>query len=154
MSTSGFPENALRILAFKAASACARTIFRAGFAFTKSTFPKTMLLLSFLADLARIFKRATPGILKTPVFFNSEVVRLARDTSNFVATDFSKSQLVANAFGMLLLDMPLIACAFRCAISRSESKDRVLMEHGEAALRESKWLWIWAEDKLVSFRDF
>merc|ERR1719150_779672 len=61
----------IQMLAFKAATGNALTIFRAGFAFTMTTLPKTSLFPAFVAGFVRIFNRAKPGTVKTPVFFDS-----------------------------------------------------------------------------------
>ena len=79
------------MLAFKAATGNAFTIFLAGFAFTMTILPKTSLLPALVAGLLRIFMRANPGTVKTPVFFTSWVPTAARASNNLEATDFFTS---------------------------------------------------------------
>merc|ERR1712019_195280 len=79
-------EFRFQMLAFKAATGNAFTIFLAGFAFTMTTFPNTSRFPAFVAGFVRIFKRANPGIEKTPVFLTSCVATRASSSSNFDAT--------------------------------------------------------------------
>ena len=109
----------LQMLAFKAETGNALTIFRAGFAFTMTTLPKTSLFPAFVAGFVRIFNRAKPGTVKTPVFFTSAVATLASVSSNLEATDFFTSHPLANASAIPPLDMArTTAFAFIGAISR------------------------------------
>merc|ERR1712176_640579 len=89
-----------QILAFNAATGNAFTIFLAGLALTMTTFPKTSRFPAFVAGFVRIFKRAKPGTVNTPVFFTSWVATRASSSSAFDATVFFSSHAVANASAM------------------------------------------------------
>merc|ERR1740120_276605 len=67
-------ELTFQMLAFNAATGNAFTIFLAGFAFTMTTFPNTSRFPALVAGFVRIFKRAKPGTVNTPVFFTSHAV--------------------------------------------------------------------------------
>merc|ERR1712084_132934 len=96
-------------LAFNAATGNAFTIFLAGFAFTMTTFPNTSRFPAFVAGFVRIFKRANPGTVNTPVFFTSSVATRASSSRHLDATVFFTSHAVANASAMPPLDMALTA---------------------------------------------
>merc|ERR1712032_948713 len=64
---------AAQMLCFKAATGKAFTIFRAGFAFTTTTFPKTSLLPALVAGFMRVLILQSPGRVNTPLLFTSLV---------------------------------------------------------------------------------
>merc|ERR1712084_69312 len=96
-------------LAFSAATGNALTIFLAGFALTMTTLPKTSRFPAFVAGFVRIFKRAKPGTVNTPVFSTSCVATRASSSRHLDATVFFTSHAVANASAMPPLDMALTA---------------------------------------------
>merc|ERR1712222_279328 len=77
-----------QILAFKAATGYAFTIFRAGFALTMTTLPNTSRFPAFVAGLVRVFSLHKPGSANTPVFLTSCVATSARTLRAFAQTDF------------------------------------------------------------------
>merc|ERR1740121_2611053 len=85
------------MLFFRAAAGKAFTIFRAGFAFTITTLPKTSLSPAFVAGLVRVFKRHNPGMENTPVFATSCVATSERLSMTFEHTDLFNSHDVASA---------------------------------------------------------
>merc|ERR1711953_553462 len=80
-----------QMLAFKAATGNALTIFFAGLALTMPFLP------ALVAGFMRVLMRHRPGIVKMPVFFTSAVATSARLAIALVATDFFSSHLVARA---------------------------------------------------------
>merc|ERR1719190_264927 len=77
-----------QMLFFRAAAGKAFTIFRAGFAFTITTLPKTSLLPAFVAGFVRVFNLHKPGREKRPVLPTSFVAISAKLSTNFEHTDF------------------------------------------------------------------
>merc|ERR1719190_131512 len=86
-----------QMLFFRAAAGKAFTIFRAGFAFTITTLPKTSLLPAFVAGFVRVFNLHKPGRAKMPVLPTSFVAISAKLSMNFEHTDFLSSHEVASA---------------------------------------------------------
>merc|ERR1719265_1222940 len=94
-------------LSFKALTANALTMVRAGFAFTTTSFPKAILLPAFCAGLWRVFTMHTPGIVNLPVDFTSLLTKVARASSTLLASDFFISQEVPRASAMAPFDKAL-----------------------------------------------
>merc|ERR1711979_92246 len=86
-----------QMLFFRAAAGKAFTIFRAGFASTITTLPKTSLLPAFVAGFVRVFNLHKPGREKRPVLPTSFVAISAKLSMNFEHTDFFSSHEVASA---------------------------------------------------------
>merc|ERR1719343_146080 len=101
-----------QMLAFKAATGYAFTIFLAGFALTITTLPNTTRFPAFVAGLVRVFSLHKPGSANTPVFLTSCVATSARTLSAFAQTDFFNSQDVAMASAIAPLVMAFDAAAF------------------------------------------
>jgi hypothetical protein len=93
------------MLAFKAATGKAFTIFLAGFAFTIVTFPKISLFPALVAGFVRVLSLHTPGIVNTPVAFTSLAATAARLLRIFAQTVFLSSHSVAKASAMAPLVM-------------------------------------------------
>merc|ERR1719171_1056569 len=98
-----------QMLFFRAAAGKAFTIFRAGFAFTITTLPKTSLLPAFVAGFIRIFNLHKPGKEKMPVLPTSFVAISAKLSMNFEHTDFLSSHEVASASAIAPFDIGLPA---------------------------------------------
>merc|ERR1719454_1040475 len=96
-----------QMLAFRAATGNAFTIFLAGFALTLTILPKISLLPAFVAGLVRIFNLHKPGIVNTPDFFTFAVAISARVSRAFAACAFLSSQAAANASAIPPLGMTL-----------------------------------------------
>merc|ERR1711972_914293 len=105
-------------LFFRAAAGKAFTIFRAGFAFTITTLPKTSLLPAFVAGFVRVFNLHKPGREKRPVLPTSFVAISAKLSMNFEHTDFLSSHDVASASAMapLVIGLPAVFIVFMGAI--------------------------------------
>merc|ERR1712014_431052 len=86
-----------QMLFFRAAAGKALTIFRAGFAFTITTLPKTSLFPAFVAGFVRVFNLNKPGMAKMPVLTTSFVAISAKLSMTFEHTDFLSSHEVASA---------------------------------------------------------
>merc|ERR1719171_1985284 len=86
-----------QMLFFRAAAGKALTTFRAGFAFTITTLPKTSLLPAFVAGFVRVFNLHRPGRENNPVFPTSFVAISAKLSMNFEHTVFLSSHDVASA---------------------------------------------------------
>merc|ERR1719189_2215499 len=86
-----------QMLAFRAATGNALTIFFAGFALTMHILPKISFLPALVAGFMRVLMRHRPGMVKMPVFLTSAVATSARLAITLVATDFFSSHLVARA---------------------------------------------------------
>merc|ERR1719171_2193323 len=108
-----------QMLFFSAAAGKAFTIFRAGFAFTITTLPKTSLLPAFVAGFVRVFNLHKPGRENTPVFPTSVVAISAKLSMNFAHTDFLSSHEVASASAIapLVIGLPAAFIAFMGAIA-------------------------------------
>merc|ERR1719310_1364479 len=100
-----------QILAFKAATGYAFTIFLAGFALTITTLPNTSRFPAFVAGLGRVFSLHKPGSAKTPVFFTSCVATSARTLRAFAQTDFFNPQdaAIASAIAPLVMAFDVLA---------------------------------------------
>merc|ERR1712137_1174466 len=87
------------------------TIFRAGFAFTITTLPKTSLLPAFVAGFVRVFNLHKPGRENRPVLPTSFVAISAKLSMNLEHTDFLSSQDVASASAIapLVIGLPVEA---------------------------------------------
>merc|ERR1711941_65522 len=94
-----------QILALRAATGNALTIFCAGLALTMHILPKISLLPALVAGFMRVLMRHRPGTVKMPVFFTSAVATSARLAITLVATDFFSSHLVASASAIAPLPM-------------------------------------------------
>merc|ERR550525_2199108 len=97
------------MLAFKAATGNALTIFFAGLALTMHILPKISFLPALVAGFMRVLMRHKPGIVKMPVFFTSAVAISARLAITLMATDFFSSHAVARASAMAPLVMAVAA---------------------------------------------
>merc|ERR1719343_1198869 len=100
-----------QMLAFRAATGYAFTIFLAGFALTITTLPNTSRFPAFVAGLVRVFSLHNPGSANTPVFFTSCVATSARTLSAFAQTDFFNSQdaAIASAIAPLVIAFDVVA---------------------------------------------
>merc|ERR1711972_1135440 len=103
-------------LFFRAAAGKAFTIFRAGFAFTITTLPKTSLLPATVAGFVRVFNLHKPGREKRPVLPTSCVAISAKLAMTFEHTDFFSSHEVASASAIAPLVIALPAVCFMGAI--------------------------------------
>merc|ERR1719446_1101998 len=108
-----------QMLFFRAAAGKALTIFRAGFAFTITTLPKTSLLPAFVAGFVRVFNLHRPGREKMPVLPTSFVAISARLSMNFEHTLFFNSHEVASASAIapFVIGLPAVFIVFMGAIS-------------------------------------
>merc|ERR1719446_945839 len=105
-----------QMLFFRAAAGKAFTIFRAGFAFTITTLPKTSLLPAFVAGFTRVFNLHKPGREKMPVDPTSFVATSAKLSMTFEHTDFFSSHEVASASASAPLVIAFVAVVFMGAI--------------------------------------
>merc|ERR1711972_506893 len=87
-SGTHLPTTAAQTLSLRALAGKAFTIFRAGFAFTITTLPKTSRLPAFVAGFVLVFNRKRPGNMKTPVLATSFDASSARLSMTFEHTDF------------------------------------------------------------------
>merc|ERR1719262_1697474 len=94
-----------QMLAFRAATGNALTIFFAGLALTMHILPKISFLPALVAGFMRVLMRHRPGMVKIPVFFTAAVATSARLAITLVAMDFFSSHLVARASAMAPLVM-------------------------------------------------
>merc|ERR1719420_2534108 len=108
----------VQMLFFRAAAGKAFTIFRAGFAFTITTLPKTSLLPAFVAGFVRVFSLHKPGREKMPVLPTSFVAISARLSMNFEHTDFLSSHEVASASAIapFVIGLPAVFIVFMGAM--------------------------------------
>merc|ERR1711978_296290 len=86
-----------QMLAFRAATGKALTIFFAGLALTMHILPKISFLPALVAGFTRILRRQRPGMVKMPSFFTAAVAISARLAIALVATAFFSSHFVARA---------------------------------------------------------
>merc|ERR1711941_239336 len=84
-----------QMLALRAATGNALTIFFAGLALTMVILPKISLLPALVAGFMRVLMRHRPGTVKMPVFLTSAVAISARLLMPLAATDFFSSHWVA-----------------------------------------------------------
>merc|ERR1719203_2771775 len=86
------------------------TTVLAGFAFTKTSLPKIILLPAFVAGFLRVLIITKPGTTNLPFFFASAVAMLARVVRTWPATAFFTSQLSAMAAvrALLVMTVPFI----------------------------------------------
>merc|ERR1719420_2595804 len=109
----------VQMLFFRAAAGKAFTIFRAGFAFTITTLPKTSLLPAFVAGFVRTFNLHNPGMENNPVFPTSVVAISAKLSMTFAHTDFLSSHDVASASAIapFVMGLPAAFMVFIGAIA-------------------------------------
>merc|ERR1740121_1311834 len=91
----------IQMLALRAATGNAFTIFFAGLALTM------VILPNLVAGFIRVLMRHRPGTVKMPDFFTSSVAISARLLMTLEATVFFSSHLVATASAMAPLVMAL-----------------------------------------------
>merc|ERR1711924_316220 len=90
-----------------AATAKAFTTVFAGFAFTFCSTPNIILTPAFVAGFTLVLMRATPGMVKIPVFFTSFVAMAARDSKTTEHSFVFKPCSSAIAFTMAPFVMAL-----------------------------------------------
>merc|ERR1712050_618810 len=95
----------IQMLALRAATGNAFTIFFAGLALTMVILPNISRLPAFVAGFMRVLMRHRPGTVKMPDFFTSSVAISARLLMTLEATVFFSSHLVATASAMAPLVM-------------------------------------------------
>merc|ERR1719367_1792192 len=105
-----------QMLAFKAATGNALTIFFAGLALTMHILPKISFLPALVAGFMRVLMRHRPGMVKMPVFFTSAVAISARLANTLPATAFFSSHFAARASAMAPLVMAAAFIAFMGAM--------------------------------------
>merc|ERR1712125_157917 len=96
-----------QMLALRAATGNALTIFFAGLALTMVILPNISRLPALVAGFIRVLMRHRPGTVKMPDFFTSSVAISARLLMTLEATVFFSSHLVATASAMAPLVMAL-----------------------------------------------
>merc|ERR1711933_462167 len=87
-------------LSLRAFTGYAFTTFRAGFAFTITTLPKTSRLPAFVAGFVRVLILHRPGTVKIPVLDTSLEAISAKLPITFMHTDFFNSHSFAKASAM------------------------------------------------------
>merc|ERR1711944_115167 len=98
----------IQMLALRAATGNALTIFLAGLALTMVILPKISLLPALVAGFMRVLMRQSPGTVKMPAFFTSAVAISARLLMTLEATDFFSSHCPARASAIAPLVMALM----------------------------------------------
>merc|ERR1719422_2044925 len=108
----------VQMLALRAATGNAFTIFLAGLALTMVILPKISLLPALVAGFMRVLMRHRPGTVKMPDFFTSAVAISASSLMALAATDFFSSHLVATASARapLVMSLPPAFIAFMGAM--------------------------------------
>merc|ERR1719198_307808 len=91
----------------RAETAKAFTTVLAAFAFTLTSLPKIFRMPALVAGLTRVLIRASPGMVKMPVFFTSAVARTARLSRSSEHAFGFISCFAANAAQIAPLDMAL-----------------------------------------------
>merc|ERR1719410_2813678 len=108
----------VQMLAFRAATGNAFTIFFAGLALTMVILPNISLLPALVAGFMRVLMRHRPGTVKMPAFLTSAVASSASSLMTLAATDFFSSHWVAreSAMAPLVMALPPAFIAFMGAM--------------------------------------